>query len=1165
MNYPDASWYSEHWATVLPDAPAVREGGREHTWREVHLATLSIVDALLAERVAPRSVVVVALPRSHEMVLVVLALLRLGCVYLPVDVADRSSRTAEIIESSRAEVLIAGPDWEAPEAARRLRRLDVQRLQDAAPVARPPHPALPTDPAYVIHTSGSTGRPKAVVNSRGGLAFALARLEAFGVQRHDTVLHYLPVSFDASLFEIGLALASGACLAVAPAGLLPGRPLGELAQRTAVTVIATTPSILRTLRPDELDQVQVLITGGEPCDANLVDAWGLLRRFYNVYGPTEVSLWTTYEQVHPGRTPTLGTPAEGLVLTVEDASGVVVPDGTFGELVVNGPSVALGYFDEAATARAFRGRPGDRSYRTGDRVARLPDGRYEYGGRIDRQVKIRGFRIEPGEVEAVITSFPEVDQCSVTVDLVAGTPRLTAYVTPSSSLRTTVRFRSHVDTVAAMSDVQYGRERAEDGATSGWRSGRDGAVLPEALLEEWFLGSASRILDEYPKRVLEIGCGSGLLAQHLLPHLEIYVGTDSSAGALAAFERLVSDREAKCEVTLRHLAAHEVSSLSHDAFDLVVLNSVVQYFPDEHYLRYVLESVSRVLRPGGVIYLGDVRDLRTARQQLEHVGRLDPDGSDQAAAAAIAHEQELMLHPAWFAEALAALPERFLAVCRPRQGARQTEMGIHRYDVLLYASEPSRGAPPAAVEVRHVRNARRAPASCHRDLGDDQPWDPDDVGSLVSRDRTAHAVMSAEDVSCLDVLLVPAESPPAHLAWHAQELLSGRQVATEAVELANQPSWQHLQRLLVDAVRTSARTALPHHLRPDVVVGLDALPLTSHGKVDRAGLVRPVGPARSLFDAVGPVESAVAEAWTDVLGNGPDARSSSFDEVGGTSMQLVEFADVLERAGFTVPLSEIAFDPRFERVVELLQRRPPSESRCWLLSPARQPAPAVSTESLVFVHALSGTLTCYDAVIKNLQELNCFGVSAPLGGATAEQSLEELAALHVSALAELPQDGAVHLTGWSLGGALAYEIACQLQQDRPVRVTLIDAPAPLAQDEQHEQRWLRLIGAPGGLPAAADGGSQRLEQARWRAEAFSRYRPRATDLRVDVVVATGRSGAEQADPLFQQGWSMGWGHFANVASYACTGDHLSILNEPHAGRVAAMLLGEGVRAADSLR
>ncbi|MFC3964493.1 non-ribosomal peptide synthase/polyketide synthase [Nocardia jiangsuensis] len=438
-----------------PVGAAVRyaeaDGAVEITYAELDERSNRVARALIARGVGPEDIVAVAMPRSPESLLAIWAIAKSGAAYLPIDPDHPADRVAHMIGDSGVllGLTVAGVRDRLPGAAEWL-LLDSENTAYAAYPAGAVEqtdrrrPLEPRHPAYVIYTSGSTGQPKGVVVTHAGFArLGAHQREKYGVTPDSRVLHFASPSFDASFLELLITLAGSATAVVVPPTVYGGADLAALLRRERVTHAVFTPTALASMEPDGLDDLRVVLTGGEVLKADLVRRWVLpigesgFREFYNAYGPTEATVATTVTEQLSGRlVPTVGTAIPGNGVYVLDRRLRPVPDRVVGELYLTGAQLARGYLARPGlTADRFVADPfaadGSRLYRTGDLVRWTRSGDLEFVGRTDTQVKIRGRRIELGEIDAVLAGHADVDfVATLGIDRPDGGTILAAYVRP---------------------------------------------------------------------------------------------------------------------------------------------------------------------------------------------------------------------------------------------------------------------------------------------------------------------------------------------------------------------------------------------------------------------------------------------------------------------------------------------------------------------------------------------------------------------------------------------------------------------------------------------------------------------------------------------------------------------------------------------------------------
>jgi amino acid adenylation domain-containing protein len=486
-------------AETTPDAIALIYQDQQITYRDLNHRANQLAHYLQTLGAQPETIIGICIDRTPAMIIALLAILKSGAAYLPLDPAYPSDRLNYMLTDSRATLLLTTtqdlpqdlltPSSPSPSSnfldpssklqAQVLTLDTLQSILDTQPTTNPTPSLTPENLAYLIYTSGSTGKPKGVLIPHAGLTnLTHDKIRVCQVQPDSCVLQFFSLSFDASVPEIVMALASGAKLCLAPRpDLIPGSSLLNLLQQQAITHITITPSALSALPAADLPKLKMVLVGGEAPTPDLITRWSQNRLFINAYGPTEVTVNASMVACGDRHSlqPTL-RPSTNKQLHILDGNLQPVPIGVVGELHISGTGLARGYHNRPdLTAEKFIPNPfisqesispsliedgaakshhpqsnldyssntnpqstSPRFYKTGDLATYLPDGRIKILGRIDDQVKIRGFRIEPGEIEMLLTQHPDIQAAAVIVDdniteNNSSDKRLLAYFVPTAT------------------------------------------------------------------------------------------------------------------------------------------------------------------------------------------------------------------------------------------------------------------------------------------------------------------------------------------------------------------------------------------------------------------------------------------------------------------------------------------------------------------------------------------------------------------------------------------------------------------------------------------------------------------------------------------------------------------------------------------------------------
>ncbi|MFE3710917.1 condensation domain-containing protein [Streptomyces scopuliridis] len=983
-----------------PERVAVVDGSAYWTFAEVALAVEEIGETLRRHGVARGETVVVAMGRSAAMVAAVLGVMAAGAVVLPLAPGEPAARLRELITRARVRVLVTDAPSTPLSAlvphvvhAPGLRQGTGAGFWAPLPSVQPPGP---DDAAYLAVVPTPDG-PSGVVLHHRALANAAAAHETWldtteeqpPGRRLRSVLTAEPGS-DAALSQLLWLVAGHELHVVAEPTAEDGAELLAFARRNAIDVLPLAPHEVEGLVAGGLlvgggFRPSVFVLGGEALG---VDLWGRLAGesgvwAVNLYGPTEFTVDALAARVGVGSRPVLGRPVANCRVLVVDGRGCPVPVGVAGEICVAGPQLAVGYVnDPGRTARQFVANPfpvgvvgGERMYRTGDLGRFTWGGDVEFLGRVDRQVKIRGYRVEPAEVEAALLAHGGVDDAFVTTRADRhGTPHLIAYAVPKEderpeSERPEAGLRTdgdaeHSDVVGSWQAVfedTHRKARALDDAAAaavlGWEDSFTGRAIPAPQMAEWVTTTTDRIRSLAPSRVLEIGAGTGLLMRPLCERsgLELYAATDISAPAVEALTELAEDVRATApdtRITVGHAEAVRSARTLPDSYDTVIVNSVAQYFPSLGYLERVVEQALSVLRPGGHIFLGDLRNdalLEAFHSLRQHLRAPDGATPEQIAAGigqAIQADGELSVDPLYFTSLLARHPDITAIEIAPRRGASSNEMSMFRYDAVLHtgcaATETdvrwTTGRPPSLRRIeerlghedrpfgyRGVANARLTEALRLRDTygfgperprrGDPTGLDPETLWLLGDRyDWTTRISWGDGDADgTYDVSFTPAGLRP--------HFRSGEPLGVGRAERRTGPARgsgrvipPRAERVLDLSLREHLSALLPAVMLPREYVFLDHIPRTGTGDV-RIPRTRARFSGGSTGSPVGTgtpehQEETAVDIIARVLGarlglDGPLGHDDDFFATGGDSLTAAMSVRDLRRLDVRVSVGDV--------------------------------------------------------------------------------------------------------------------------------------------------------------------------------------------------------------------------------------------------------------------
>jgi amino acid adenylation domain-containing protein len=984
-----------------PQARAFVLGDQELTYGALNERANRLARSLKDKGVGSEVIVGVCLPRGFDLIVAMFSIWKAGGAYLPLDPAYPRERLTFMLEDSKATVLLS--DRKHVTMFSNFGAQIVVVDEESIPVGESQlvlsssHKYVPEQLAYVIYTSGSTGKPKGVAVEHRQLLNRLAWMwETYPFIANEVGCQKTALNFVDSLWELLGPLLQGIPTVIIPEDVV-GDPyaLVETMALHRVSRIWVVPSLLSVLLdtyPDlqrRLPALTFWVSSGEALSAELLSRF---RRampesvLFNLYGTSEVWDATWYDpRSIEGRLPRvpIGKPIRNVTTYVLDAQLRPVPIGVPGELHVGGVGLARGYLNRPELTREkfvpdpFSSDPESRLYKTGDLARYRPDGNLEHLGRIDQQVKIRGVRVEPGEVESVLLGHPFVGKAAVVASKDTGNDAtLVGYVTARSSVLEAPETdeswsKERVKQWQEVWDETYVRNsQYEDPTfnTAGLTSSYTGSPLAAAEAREWVDSAVDRVLELKPRRVLEIGCGVGLLLFRIAPKCEQYTGTDISEIALDAIGRQIT-RIGHKHVTLMQSAADDLIRFDAGAFDTIVLNSVAQYFPDIEYLERVLEQAAAMARGAAHIFIGDVRSLPLLNAFYASVESQRMNGTVHELCARVQkralEEEELAIAPAFFYEMKRRLPQISNVCILPKRGHSANEFSRFRYDVILKLRGSDRvleprwwkwdqdllslsalrstllenapevlgieGVPNTRLRAERVILQKMTSFSPDHACEEHSPSIASDSRSGVELEELfalgrelgylthVHWAASAVDDPYSVVFQKARETTETQSVptWNMEELGSDR-------GYSNQPKRGTFIRRLVPELFRYLKERLPNAMVPSSLVVLDDLPLTPNGKLDRRSLPAPTRTRVVAKTAATPprtaTERALAHIYVEILGVGDvGTRDNFFTELRGHSLLATRLLSrVRDEFQIELPLRTIFERPTVASLAQLI-------------------------------------------------------------------------------------------------------------------------------------------------------------------------------------------------------------------------------------------------------
>ncbi|MCT7951958.1 amino acid adenylation domain-containing protein [Ancylothrix sp. C2] len=970
-------------AKQRPDALSLVFGEEKVTYKELNDRSNQLAHILQKKGVTVESLVGLCVGRSVDLIVGMLGILKAGAAYLILDPTYPSERLNFMLEDAQISLVLTHKQEQKRWEKSNLEIIYLNEIyQENEQISDNPTVNVSTNNlVYVIYTSGSTGTPKGVeIEHHSLLNLIFWHQKQFSVSPNDRATQIAGIAFDACVWEIWPYLTAGATLYFPDneTRLSPYKLRDWLIEKQITITFLPTPLAEKILQLEwpVNTALRILLTGGEKLHQYPLAYHPF--KLVNNYGPTENTVVTTSAIIpvknNPERSPTIGRPIANTCVYILDKHLQPVPVGIPGELYISGEGLARGYRhrSELTTERFIwlsknNIVPPTKLYKTGDLVRYLPDGNLEFLGRTDEQVKIRGFRIELGEIEALLTQHPAVQQCVViAAENAQQDKRLIAYLALNSEL-INHHFKQlqeeHISQWQMLYNDTYKQPAADsnpDFNIIGWNSSYTGQPIPSQQLQEWVNNQVAEILALQPNKVLEIGCGTGLLLFRIAPHCTVYYGTDFSLPSLNYIQQQLREGNLN-HVTLLPQMATDFNQIENSAFDAVILNSIVQYFPSIDYLLEVIGKAIKATAPSGFIFIGDVRNLQTleAFHTAVQLYRAEPSLSckqlQQRVQLQIFQESELVIAPDFFLALKQHFPQISGVKIELLRGSFHNELTQFRYNVILQivgeietckneefvSFQPALTVAevhqfllekqPESLRVAGVPNPRitaalkaaewlqtekfktagqlqNAVQKLQNSGIDPQEWWDLDIPYIVN---IKPAEKDSYDVTFVrgDALkFIPQENAKKMRPWHTY---------------ANNPLQAKAARQVVPQLQTYLAEKLPEYMIPAAFVILQSFPLTANGKIDRRALITPdlinIEVAGNYAPPRTEIEQILAKIWAEILGIKRVGVRDNFFELGGHSLLATQLVSrVRDTLGIELPLRQVFEAPKIAELAKII-------------------------------------------------------------------------------------------------------------------------------------------------------------------------------------------------------------------------------------------------------
>jgi amino acid adenylation domain-containing protein len=957
---------------------AVDHKGFQLSYKQLDEMTSHLAMVLEDLNVKPNKLVAIVMEKGWEQVVATLAVLKAGAAFLPIDAEENPERLAYLLDISESSVILTQAKFlnktpwpkEKPVFAVTEATLDLHLCKKRH------NKTTAKDLAYVIFTSGSTGVPKGVMISHANAVNTILDInQRFNITASDKVLAISDLTFDLAIYDIFGVLAAGGTVVI-PDQKRAKDPIywKHLVQQKKITIWDTVPALMNifadyVLQCEENKKseyaLRLVLLSGDWIPLNLAEK--IKRAFGDVEtislgGATEASIWSILypiKNIDPDwKSIPYGKAMQNQSFHILDEEFQDVLADASGELFIGGAGVAQGYWKEPElTHTKFIKHPRlGRLYRTGDMGRYMPDGNIEFLGRKDFQVKVGGRRIETAGVEKHILKFKGVKQAVVTTAFEGHQKKLLAYVSldytnvENGAVLQVGEKEKQLDHWKKIYNTVFScKEAPSDEAfnTAGWTDSNN-RKIPKIEMQEWAENTKERLLSLRPSSILEVGVGTGLVFFKVAGLVSRCDATDFSKSAIA-YVKGQAEKRGISNAKFTILEANKIKLLK-SSYDLLVMSSVAQYFPNIEYLMEVIEQSIKRIAGKGHVFIGDVRSyphlkaFHTARLLNKNLNKIALPIFKAALDRAIDDEDELVIHPDYFYGLKRKFTELSHVEILFKEGRHYNEMNCFRYDVILHVNQDyvSKGEVKGldinsaeinlsdegefkkllssltgsqVLHLKNIPNKRTCGYQLIESLKQNINWQeefefeykkvfaqavcPAKICKMAKKyNYEARLTFSEQEpVDNFDVFLYASEFES--LAWQNYIVAANQKMVEKKTRtaIATFPLRPRINRKIIADLKVFLKKKLSGFSIPSHFFVVDDIPITRNGKVDRNKLLAIAQPLADKCAAPlkTTMEYNLAKIWGDILGTKIEDKELSFYEAGGSSLLFIELSLMLHK------------------------------------------------------------------------------------------------------------------------------------------------------------------------------------------------------------------------------------------------------------------------------